>query len=96
MVRKPPYAIKGMYGGVRGGESPLLDSGLVVSQWMGNGRLWLLRKRYPALPAESERSEDIVLSEAQDIVCRRQISSRPGRVRDIVIRFGCFPMDGEW
>ena len=25
MVRKPPYAIKGMYGGVRGGESPLLD-----------------------------------------------------------------------
>ena len=24
MVRKPPYAIKGMYGGVRGGESPLL------------------------------------------------------------------------
>ena len=26
--------------------------------------------------SESERSEDIVLSEAQDIVCRRQISSR--------------------
>ena len=25
MVRKPPYAIKGTYGGVRGGESPLLD-----------------------------------------------------------------------
>jgi hypothetical protein len=24
-IRKPPYAIKGTYGGVRGGESPLLD-----------------------------------------------------------------------
>ncbi|MBQ5665610.1 MAG: hypothetical protein IIV41_07080 [Akkermansia sp.] len=38
---------------------------------------------------QSERSEDIVLRGAQDIVCRRQISSRPAsQGRDIVFLWG--------